>query len=588
MASLMNNKQEKAVTHAGGKRSLEETRKLSQLILDCANRGEPRADFLGEVCGLILDYARCDMINIVYRENERWYLCNSSPRAGGMSPNISIALMGREICGGGLPGQIEALAQLRNRILCDNKFQTGSSFSKHGSFWVGNVGKPQKTHADPDGGAEKLRINIGGRFPSVAIIPSIIADEKIGLLELYSSKSDFFPGQQIELFENVAQALGIALANQRIQAALRERVKELTCLHKLATLSKEPDRALDEILQEIINLLPEACQYPQIAHARIVIDNRVVKSTNYSGGKDLLTAGIFVEGTKRGALEITYSESMPELEEGPFLTEERELINAVAMQIALIIEQRQADENRLRLQDQLRHSDRLATIGQLVAGVAHELNEPLGSILGFSQLARKSGGLSEQTSLDIDKIINSALHAREVVRKLMLFSRQTLPRKERLNLNNLIREGLFFLESRCLSQGIEIRQNLASVLPDITADPSQILQVLVNLSVNAVQAMPDGGTLTLTTATANECITFTVEDTGTGMSREVMEKIFIPFFTTKDINEGTGLGLSVVHGIIGAHSGVIKVDSTIGKGTRFEVRLPIKSADDGEEYGANG
>ncbi len=579
----MNSKQEKAGTHAGGKRVLEETRRLSQLILDCANRGEPQKDFLGEVCRLILDHTRCDMINIVYRENERWYLCNSAAGPEGKSPNISIAMMGREICGGGLPGNIEALAQLRNRILCDPKIQLGSCFNSHGSFCVGNAGKPRTVHPGSEGDAEQIQIKIDGRFPSLAIIPSIIADEKIGLLELYSGKNDFFARQHIELLENVAQALGIALVNQRIQSALRERVKELTCLCKIATLSKELERPVDEILQDIVNLLPAAWQYPSIAHARIIIDNREIKSMNYLGGKDLLTADISVEGVSRGSLEIAYTELMPELDEGPFLVEERNLINAVAVQIALIIEQRQADENRLRLQDQLRHSDRLATIGQLVAGVAHELNEPLGSILGFSQLARKSGGLSEQTSLDIDKIINSALHAREVVRKLMLFSRQTLPRKERLNLNNLIREGLFFLESRCLSQGIEIKQNLAPDLPDITADPSQILQVLVNLSVNAVQAMPDGGTLTLTTGTANGRIIFIVEDTGTGMSREVMEKIFIPFFTTKDINEGTGLGLSVVHGIIGAHNGVIKVDSTIGKGTRFEVRLPIKSAESDEE-----
>jgi signal transduction histidine kinase len=203
--------------------------------------------------------------------------------------------------------------------------------------------------------------------------------------------------------------------------------------------------------------------------------------------------------------------------------------------------------------------------------------------LGFSQLAQKSQQLPKQASQDIDKIVNAALHAREVVKKLMLFSRQTLPRKTQVNLNKMIREGLYFLESRCEKMEIEIKRVLTPDLPEITADPSQLFQVLVNLSVNAIQAMPDGGMLTLETGFKDGCISLVVEDTGTGMSKEVMEKIFIPFFTTKDVDEGTGMGLSVVHGIVGAHGGSITVESEVGKGSRFEIRVPLISAEEQEE-----
>jgi signal transduction histidine kinase len=282
---------------------------------------------------------------------------------------------------------------------------------------------------------------------------------------------------------------------------------------------------------------------------------------------------------------VTYVRPKPALDEGPFLREERSLINAVAAQIALIIEQRQADENKLKLQEQLRHADRLATIGQLVAGVAHELNEPLGNILGFAQLAKKSTGLSEQIAQDIDKIVNAALHSREVVKKLVLFSRQMPTRKTQVNLNKMIKDGLYFLESRCAKEDIDMKRCLTPDVPEITADPSQLFQVLVNLCVNAIQAMPDGGTLTLMTRAQGDHVSLIVEDTGLGMTPEVMEKIFVPFFTTKDVDEGTGLGLSVVDGIVASHGGSIRVESEVGKGSRFEIRLPVFSAEELEESG---
>jgi len=164
-----------------------------------------------------------------------------------------------------------------------------------------------------------------------------------------------------------------------------------------------------------------------------------------------------------------------------------------------------------------------------------------------------------------------------------LFSRQMPTRKTQVNLNKMIREGLYFLESRCAKLGIEMKRVLAPDVPEITVDASQIFQVLVNLAVNAMQAMPDGGTLTLKTRSSDGYVFVVVEDTGIGMSDEVVKKIFIPFFTTKDIDEGTGLGLSVVHGIVTSHGGNIKVESEVGKGSRFEIQLPVISPDALEE-----
>ena len=142
---------------------------------------------------------------------------------------------------------------------------------------------------------------------------------------------------------------------------------------------------------------------------------------------------------------------------------------------------------------------------------------------------------------------------------------------------------MYFLEARCSKSGVQVVRELARDLPQIVADPAQVKQILVNLVVNAVQAMPDGGTLTIGTRAIDSSVELFVEDTGTGMSAEILEKIFLPFFTTKDVHGGTGLGLSVVHGIVTAHGGTIKARSRPGLGTRMEIRLPISVPEETQE-----
>jgi len=361
------------------------------------------------------------------------------------------------------------------------------------------------------------------------------------------------------------------------ELALRKRIKELTCLYGIARLVDHPGLTLSEIFQSAVDLLPPAWFHSQITSARIVIDDETFLSKGFSVGYSQLRADIKSEGQLRGFVEVTYNKIMPDLDEGPFLREERNLLDAVAKELWLISEKYRAAQEREQLQEQLRHADRLATIGQLSAGVAHELNEPLGGILGFAQLSLKDPNLSDQVRKDLDRIVNASLHAREIVGKLMLFARQTPPEKTWVSLNLLIADGLYFIESRCRKSGIELVRKLEDDLPEITADPGQIYQVLINLSVNAIQSMPQGGNLIISTSRQGEGILVIVEDTGTGMDEEVRKKIFTPFFTTKDVGEGTGLGLSVVEGIISSHCGSISVESDPGIGTKFTIYLPCKA-----------
>ena len=226
----------------------------------------------------------------------------------------------------------------------------------------------------------------------------------------------------------------------------------------------------------------------------------------------------------------------------------------------------------------------MATIGHLSAGVAHEINEPLGGILGFAQLAKKGPAVKESTARDLDKIIASCLQAREIVSKLKLFARQAPLQKTGVSLAEVVEDACSLVEGRCSDEGIDIVADFDAELSNVHADSIQLKQVLTNLAVNAMQAMPEGGTLRITTRLDGKMAVIEVEDTGIGMAENVVKEAFNPFFTTKDVGEGTGLGLSVVHGIIIAHGGTIEVESDVGEGAKFTIRLPL-SATPGAQVG---
>ena len=552
--------------------------KLSHQILFSANKRFLRIDFLLEVGNIILNFSGCDIIELWINEGEE-HLRGKIVRITKKTSKFEIIPFVKNKEGEHKPLMYKdsELGKLCFDILHGNFDNASNFFTKYGSFWTGNADKYETFKIGNVDKKNDKGFFIGEDYQSIALIPLSVNEKNIGLLQLKKVEKDFFSGEEIELYEGIAPILGVALMNQGAQTALIERVKELTCLYGIAKLAEQFNSSLPEILQGIVNLLPPAWQYPSITCARIVLDENSFSTFNFQENHQKQTADILIDGVKRGYVEVIYLEERPEVNEGPFLSEERSLIDTIAKQIALIVERIHAAEDRLKLQEQLRHADRLATIGQLAAGVAHEINEPLSNILGFTQLVGKHPGLPEQVQEDLGKIIDASLHAREVIKKLMLFSRQKKPEKAIVNLNNLVNEGLYFLESRCAKDGIELVRSLKEDVPEIIADPSQLHQVLVNLVVNSIQAMPQGGTLTIRTSSNKRFVFIIVEDTGEGMSDDVKKQMLIPFFTTKDVGQGTGIGLSVVHGIVTSHGGSIKVESNVGKGTRFEIQLPINN-----------
>jgi signal transduction histidine kinase len=238
-------------------------------------------------------------------------------------------------------------------------------------------------------------------------------------------------------------------------------------------------------------------------------------------------------------------------------------------------------------QQQLVQSAKLAAIGELAAGVAHELNNPLTVIVGNTDyLIRKAppGSIAVQFG---ETIKAEALRASRITRALLDFARRREPQREALNVNTLVPRALELMQTKLRGRDIAVETAIDSTLPALLGDSDQLLQVMINLIGNAIDAMPNGGKLVVKTeAQAQmEVVRFSVSDTGTGMTAEQIARIFEPFYTTKPDGKGTGLGLSVTLGIVENHGGAIVADSTPERGTTMTVDLPVSVAPEPVTYG---
>jgi len=226
-------------------------------------------------------------------------------------------------------------------------------------------------------------------------------------------------------------------------------------------------------------------------------------------------------------------------------------------------------------QAQLLQSEKLASIGQLAAGVAHEINNPMGVILGFAQGILKTLPQDAPLRKPLETIEKESLRCKYIVQNLLDFARRSEPTFRLTNINELIDASCGLVEHQTSLQNVRLVKGYDPALPSIMADPNQLQQVFINIILNAYQAMPNGGILHITTRTEGPELQAIFTDTGTGIPPENVQHIFDPFFTTKEVGEGTGLGLSVSYGIIKAHGGNIEVESQMGKGTTFVIKLPL-------------
>jgi signal transduction histidine kinase len=271
-----------------------------------------------------------------------------------------------------------------------------------------------------------------------------------------------------------------------------------------------------------------------------------------------------------------------------FKKEDFQLLELLAPQLAVSIRnaklyqelQEHIDKERVA-NDRLIQSARLAAVGEMAAGVAHELNNPLTTVAGFVELVLDDVPEDSPIRADLELVLREARRAREVVRRLLDFSRPGEGFRVRSDANDMVSDVVALVQHLAHTNGVELQVELGDDLPWIQADQGQIKQVLLNLIHNALQAMPRGGILNIQTGAQNkdgqDWVIIRVEDTGEGIPPENMGRIFEPFFTTRPLGKGTGLGLAVSFGIIQDHEGILDVESTPGEGSVFTIWLPVRS-----------
>lgn len=234
----------------------------------------------------------------------------------------------------------------------------------------------------------------------------------------------------------------------------------------------------------------------------------------------------------------------------------------------------------INMQKTLMEQDKLASIGRLSAGVAHEINNPLTTILTSTMLLQEDLAEEDPAREELQTIANETLRCRKIVTSLLDFARQNKPQKSMANVNGIVTETILLTHKQAAFKDITVSSQLAPRLPDQMVDKGQLEQALINLILNAVESTPEGGAISITTALqpSIKAVQIDVADTGNGIPQEDLDKIFEPFFTTRET--GTGLGLAITHGIIQQHGGTIEVESKPGHGTRFSIYLPLNQNND--------
>lgn len=354
--------------------------------------------------------------------------------------------------------------------------------------------------------------------------------------------------------------------NINLSKSLEERVKELTCLYELSKVVQQLELGLESQIEKIIEIIPKGWQFPDKLDVNISYRGNILGKEGIQIG---LTESIHINQHKIGEIKVGYSNLSDE--KNSFLKEEQQLLSQVAIEIGNLITRHEQIEKEKLLNEQMKRDDRLHVLAELTAGVAHELNTPLGNILGYAEILKKSIEDKNKRN-DAQKIVSSALSAREIVKKLMYFSCEMPSNFKPIDINTVVKDtcNLLSLQLKQSNKHIEQKLELESLM--VNGDSMQLSQVFINLLLNAKDAIATNQKIFISTKDLGDFVHVIIKDEGHGISESDLENIFKPFFTRKQ--HGTGLGLSVAHGIIQSHKGNIEVKSKIDKGTEFIITLP--------------
>jgi len=300
--------------------------------------------------------------------------------------------------------------------------------------------------------------------------------------------------------------------------------------------------------------------------------------------------GTIARGDLNHQVEVTYQDEVGQLAEAfNQMTAELKKAHADLLLWGKTLEKRVDERTRelVTMQNSLIQSEKLASMGKMAAGVAHEINNPLTSILINAHLLMEKTDKESETYENMLMIAEETSRCSEIVKGLLEFSRQSPPRKYLVSINDILINTVNILKNQALFHNITIQKNLGPGLPDVEVDPDKMKQVFWNLMINAAEAMPEGGILSVSSrlSGAKRRLEICFTDTGAGIPEDHLPKLFDPFFTTK--KGGTGLGLAVIYGIAKQHGGTIEVESQPGQGSTFTVILPISQSHESETGGSN-
>ncbi|MBW2938034.1 HAMP domain-containing histidine kinase [Aureisphaera sp. CAU 1614] len=353
------------------------------------------------------------------------------------------------------------------------------------------------------------------------------------------------------------------------EETLKERIKELTCLYEVSSIIVNVDaKQLPETLLAIAKSLKKGFQFPNHTEITINSPGNTIKTGN-SNELLSITSNIYAFNKKKGEIIASLNNG-----KGSFLKEEQQLLDNVALKIGNLLERIEIFQNEISLKRQMERADRLSIIGELTAGIAHELNTPLANILGFAELLKDNLKFSNQSAEDLDKIIQNAIFSREVVKKLMFFACEMPQEMKEVNIVPRIKNAITLLDASFKKAEVKYIVKIEDEELLLRADTIQLTQIIFNLIINAIYFSPKNSLVTIEAFQTNSHIVLKISDQGSGLSDEALLKVFQPFFTTKPTGDGSGLGLSVVHGIVSSHNGIITAENNPEKGATFTVKLP--------------
>jgi len=357
------------------------------------------------------------------------------------------------------------------------------------------------------------------------------------------------------------------------EAALQERIKELTCLYEVSSIIGDVNIVLlKDTLRAVAFSLKKAFQQSRDTQIVIQTEHNKVVTEKRQGKSVFITSEIKLFNEVKG--EISAHLNGVNYSENDFLNEERLLLDNVALMVGNMLERIEIQKNQASLKRQMERADRLGILGEITAGIAHELNTPLANILGFAELLKDDLADNKSATSDLDKIIQNAVFSREVVKKLMFFACEMPQEMKRVNIVPNIKNAINLLDATFRKEHVKYLVKIEEEELWLKADPIQLTQIIFNLLINAIYFSPKDGLVTIEAEKTEKDIILKIFDEGKGFNPEDLDKVFQPFFSTKPTGDGSGLGLSVVHGIVASHKGTITAENMPNKGAIFTIILP--------------